>query len=290
MSDFSEMFAVPERDFNRGRYGRPKVLGLDGEETEYLRPSAVAKYAQGGSEGLRRWEVARTARSVAARPLLARRVRDAMADGDVVRMIEQASDNAASEAGTRFHDAIHHGTLDADLKDVVGIRAAALARVGLVEVPELRERLVVSDAYGLAGRWDGVVRCPEGLEVDFQDIPSRMVPGTTYPLTVDLSNRLVVLDDKTGKNAVRWTQSGHPRGAEAATMQLTAYANSHLYDVDTGVRTPVDCLTKAVGLIVHTDLVAHWTRLVWTFLDTRTLTACVDLARWKASLTAVGDE
>lgn len=290
MTDFSEMFAVPERDFTRGRYGRPMILGLDGAEVEYLRPSTVAKYASGGSEGLRRWEVARTARSVAARPLLARRIRDAMADSHVVRMVEQASDNAASEAGTAFHDAVHHGTLDVDLQDAVGIRAAVLARVGLTEVPELRERLVVSDTYGLAGRWDGVVRCPDGYEVEFSSIPSRQEPGRTYAATVDLSNRLVVLDDKTGNNAVRWTQSGQPRGAEAATMQLTAYANSSLYDVDTGVRTRVDGLTPVVGLIVHTDLVAHWTRLVWTLLDDRALTACVNLARWKTSLTAVGDE
>jgi hypothetical protein len=288
MTGFADVFETPPVDFNRGRYKRPLVMQLDGTEIEYLRPSQIGSHAK-DSEGLIRWSTRRAARATASATGWSRG-RIITEDDPVVldQLINDAIRQAATEPdaadrGTSFHDAVQAGT-SADRTERAGLdsRSRVLASAGLVEVPEYRERLVVSDRFRTAGRWDGLVMCPEGLEVEFRS-------RHCSPIVWDLSNRLVVMDDKTGRNACKFGKRGGVSGGEQTAMQLTAYANSDLYDPATGVRTRVEGLSKVVGLIVHTDLDTHHTRLVWTLLNGSALEACCTLANWKPSLTIGGD-
>jgi len=258
-------------------------MQLDGTEAEYLRPSQIGSHAK-DSEGLIRWSTRRAARAAA---LAAGWLRMRIATEDDPSVLDQLINDAirqtatepdAADRGTWFHDAVQAGH-STDRTEQAGLnsRSRVLASAGLVEVPEYRERLVVSDSFRTAGRWDGVVRCPEGFEVDF---------GT---VVVNLSEALVVMDDKTGRNACKFGKRGGVSGGEQTTVQLTAYANSDLYDPATGVRTMVEDLSTAVGLIVHTDLDTGRTRLVWALLDRAALAACCTLAGRKPSLTIGGD-
>lgn len=271
VSTFDEVFSTEPGDFERGRYRRPLILQPDDSKAEYLSPSTVAKYA-GTDEGLVRWRVAQAARTVARDRSAAAQIRGALVDSDVHRVLAGAVHDAAA-AGTAFHSALETRDVPNDLADAVTNRDAALAAAGLVELPEYRERKVVDDDLRLAGTWDGIVRCPDPYRVEFPD-------GQEF----DLSGRLVVLDDKTGRNALHWTQSGQPRGGNATAVQLTAYAHSRLYDVRTGVRTRLDALTPLVGLIVHTDLATAHTRLAWVRTDVRALRCCRYLAEWKPEM------
>jgi hypothetical protein len=280
VTGFADVFAVPTPDFTRGRYGRPRIPQLDGTVVEYLRPSVIGSYVV-DSEGLRRWDVNRTARAVAAAAWNVRHRIHTASESAIGGLVENAlrtEEESPAERGTAWHTAVETGTPGRDgHAECLEKRAQLLADTQLYDVPEFRERLVVDDLRQTAGRWDGLVRCPEGFEV---------VLGTR---AYDLSRALVVADDKTGRSGLRWGKRGGVSGGEKTSVQLTAYSRSTLYDPVSHVRTPVPGLSQDVGLIIHTDLPARRVRLVWVELNEARLISCLILARSKTNLMIEGD-
>lgn len=283
MTGFADVFDVPTVDFHRGRYKRPLVMQLDGTEAEYLRPSQIGSHAK-DSEGLIRWSTRRAARAAA---LAAGWLRMRIAtedDGSVLDQLindairQAATEPDAADRGTAWHTAVETARQrrSGDAERLAN-RARVLADAGLVELPEYRERLVVDDLRQTAGRWDGLVLCPRGFEVDLGG------------KVVNLSGALVVADDKTGRSQLRWGKRGGVSGGESTSVQLTAYSRSVLYDPGTHVRTRVPGISQDAGLIIHTDLDARRTRLVWVELSEARLISCLVLARSRTNLVVGGD-
>ena len=218
-------------EFSRDRWGRPLITPADGgKPIAYTRFSSLGQVLE-DRFGLEKWKLRTSGRGLALRQDLFAQVA-ACPDDDTKRLdalMEQALEAGGGSVGANMGTALHEFTqrLDQGEIDVADIpepwRADVQAYVdtikahGLTIVTDLIEVTLVNDQLQLAGTADRFYRTREG--------------------------NLICADLKTGKAI-----GANPL---AYMVQLTAYAHSELYDIETGQRTPIGDVDLETGLIIH---------------------------------------
>lgn len=219
----------------RDRYGRPLIIPEDGgKAVPYTRVSKLAK-ALDDLDQLMKWKQRKTAEGLIRRPDLLTRVAGALANGDAdtdwptkkdlndicAQAIEAAGASKGSSAGTGFHaltEAIDRGEepLFVPPGDADRLNAYRAATEGYTALSA--EVFVVNDELRAAGSFDRLWLCPDG--------------------------KVRVGDLKTGKS-----EKDYPL---ATTIQIAIYANSKVYDPETGARDLVHPeLDLTTGLLIH---------------------------------------
>ena len=215
-------------DFPRDRWGRPLIIpAAGGNPRPYSRASSYASPLN-NRNGLEKWMKRCIAHGVVEQPELVDLARDAVQDNQafdsvVDKMFIAGGGDAAAKLGTAIHDAIaqlNNGTLTLDeVSEQFKIHAQhwqdGLRRHGFEVLPEYVECHLVCDAFEVAGSADNILR--------------RLSDGA-----------LVIADLKTGKSI-----SSQPIDY---AVQMFMYANSDLYDVHTGERTPLNIDTTTAYL------------------------------------------
>lgn len=218
-------------DFNRDRWGRPLIIPAEGGK-----PVAYSRFSSHGQcledkFALEKWKLRTAARGFVNRADLFAQVAACPIDDTkrIDQLVGQALEAGGSSVGAGLGTALHefaeridlgHITID-DVPAPWGHDIAAyLSEISahrLTVMPDLIECRLVNDELRLAGTADRFYRRPDG--------------------------RLVCADLKTGKAI------GH--NPLAYVVQLAAYANSVLYDIETGTRTPIGDIDLTTGLIIH---------------------------------------
>lgn len=221
-------------DFERDRWGRPLIVGLDGKVRPYVRASAAAKTVE-DTYNLEMWARRNVVFGMARDASLAARVLAVGGDPStwtpderkaVNKIHEDAAAVALAHKAADIGTAVHRLTEMADrgLQPVTGPYEAdvnayvdALIGAGLSTVPAYVECRLVCDTLAMAGTADRLLRRADGS--------------------------WVVGDIKTGSSV--------DYGALGWAAQLAAYAHGSLYDVATGARVETPPLDRTVGIIIH---------------------------------------
>lgn len=211
----------------RDRWGKPLITPPGGSRpVAYDRVSSYGD-ALDDKTGLERWKRRETIKGLIARPDLLLQA-SASADNKYVldRIAEEALEAAGGSAAANTGTALHGLTEILD-------RGQPL--------PPFPEKYAADlDAYQVAtARFDHAyieqfVVCDE---LQAAGTPDRL----SYEANLIGDHRLVVCDVKTNKDN---------RYLDKYAVQLAIYAHSDLYDVDTGMRTPID-LDQEVAYIFH---------------------------------------
>lgn len=218
-------------DFNRDRWQRPLITPPDGGK-----PIPYDRFSSHGQRledrfNLEAWKLRTAAIGIAQRPDLYAQVAACPADDKkrLDMLLKQALEAGGSTIGAGLGTALHEFTQRVDdgsitVDDVpspwnldIAAYRAALDEYGLTIIPELIECTLVNDELRLAGTADRFYR--------------------------DTDGKILLADIKTGKSI-----GDNPL---AYIVQAAAYANSVLYNVETGERTPIDGLVTDVALLVH---------------------------------------
>jgi hypothetical protein len=242
--------------FSRDRNGNPRVINPDtGKETVYKRPSHYCDGIEDKS-GLEKWKMARVVEGAVTAPHLLP-TRDDLVDNP--RLCHALADDlfkagggtSAADAGTEAHHWLEQ--LDKELITVDDmpehLRPLAVnwrdlcARHGLRVRPDLVERTMVCDELKAAGTVDNIVE--------------RVSDGALF-----------VVDKKTGRQI-----SQRPLNYMA---QAAIYAQSVLYDPQTGERTPLD-INQDVAYLAHLPISGDSCALIP--IDLRTAREIVDIGR-----------
>lgn len=212
-----------------------------GEAVAYTRMSTIAKKLS-DSRSLEQWGKRNVAYGMSLRPDLiakAAAVGQAALEGDrrakldlndVVKDAEAAaSSNRAANMGTAAHAFTEMLDEGRDVSNAPESLRPLLDRYGravqMAQIrPVLSELFVVIDELQVAGTFDRGWLLPSGL-----------VPGSP----------LLIGDLKTGASA--------PDYAHEIAMQVAGYAHGHLYDVETGQRSPLGA-NLDLGLLIHSPL------------------------------------
>lgn len=219
----------------RDRWGRPLIKQLDGSKAKaYQRVTTFIK-AMDDTTGLSLWQQRMVARGLAARPDLLLSIQ-AHGDDDkeLNRLCKEAMEAAASSAAATRGTALHRITERLDRGEPFDVPATVKAdvdayRAATAGIEWLHiERMVVHDDYQLAGT------------------PDRIGVVDGIPTVCDL---------KTGS---LW--------ASSCAMQMAVYANSVLYDVQTGERSPLK-VDSTRALVIHLPAGSGTCELVWVDLE-----------------------
>lgn len=224
----------PPTDFDRDRWGRPLITGLDGKVRPYVRASAAAKTIE-DTYNLEMWARRNVAFGMARDASLAARVLAVGGDPSTWTLEERKAVNKihedaaavalahkAADIGTAVHRLTEMadrgeqpvaGPYEADLTAYVN----ALIEAGLSTVPAYVECRLVCDTLAMAGTADRLLQRADGT--------------------------WVVGDIKTGSSV--------DYGALGWAAQLAAYAHSALYDVASGARLETPPLDRTLGIIIH---------------------------------------
>lgn len=247
-----------ERSGKDRNSGKPKTWWYSKDATAYSRMSGIAKPLD-TKANLVDWAAAQAAVGVMLDPgarseivtLINEYDGDPWNNGDdgtfksgksrLKEAVEQARTTAGSKtaasAGTEFHkiaELHNQGKTPRIVQDhLVDLFEHYKQRVAPLEF--LRQELfVVQDELQLAGSVDYLVRLPDG--------------------------RVVVADLKTGKWDFKYPMS--------VTTQIAGYANSVMYDQETGVRTPLHPdLDTSTGLLVHFPIMTSKPKVRFYELD-----------------------
>ena len=237
-----ELLTLPTR---RDRWGRYVVLPPGGSQpVGYTRATTIAKTLD-DQQALIEWKARMVAIGIGARPDLAARA--AVVDKEDRKALNALAEDAATAGGAtirRDQGTAMHAAFEASWHDLTAVPAmfaaeakavhGALSAAGLSVVEGMAERMVVNDAYKVAGTFDLV-----------------LTDGTD----------LYVADVKTGSSLM---------GALSFAIQLTLYATAdNLYvqgaaaDGSEDVREPMPDLSKSAGVILHiqpgsTTCDLHW--------------------------------
>ena len=218
-------------EVSRDRWGRPLITPADGgTPVAYTRFSSLGQVLE-DRFGLEKWKIRTSGRGLALRQDLFAQVA-ACPDDDTKRLdglMEQALEAGGGSVGANMGTALHEFTQRLDLGEITvddipePWRADVQAYVdtikahGLTIVTDLIEVTLVNDELQLAGTADRFYRTRQG--------------------------NLICADLKTGKAI-----GANPL---AYMVQLTAYAHSELYNIDSGQRTPIGDVDLETGLIIH---------------------------------------
>lgn len=173
---------------------------------------------------------------------------------------EYAGADDKADKGTFLHalsemaDRHEELPLDVDPQDWLDIQSYVTITHPLLHIVHM-EKLVVNDHYKVAGTPDRV---------------SSVLPGVTLRAPngyIFQPDELIITDLKTGR-----TDYGQLKMA----MQLSIYANSDLYVLSDGSRSPLEGINRDWGLIMHTPAGKGVTTLYWA--DLRMGWAAVELA------------
>jgi hypothetical protein len=223
----------------RDRWGRPKIVGLDGKKVGYTRVTTFIDCLE-DKTNLTNWKCRQVLKGAitgtpAERTALAKKVLAAHAtedkkalDGFVEDCLTRARSSDKAEEGTATHtltEIIDGGKELPDGLDPATLRDLAAYRKATAGLTSLDiETFVVNDLYLTAGTFDRLYR---------------VEPGFGWPDW--LVGKVVIGDLKTGRVDY---------GLRKMAMQLGIYANSHRYDTVTFGRTDLGA-DPAIGLIVH---------------------------------------
>jgi hypothetical protein len=206
----------PKRD----NFGRPLIIPPGGGEPVAYRRCTTFIDVLADRSALERWKQRKTAIGLAARKDLLLRVQTSKNDNKTLdKVCEWALQAAGSDSSANIGTAIHELTEQIDRGETPEIPEAFapdikayLQAMKAFEVRDI-EVFVVNDDLRVAGTFDRIV-----LELE--------------PLVADLKTGSITFD--AGKIA----------------MQLAVYANSQVYNIETGERAPLDA-SKARGLVIH---------------------------------------
>lgn len=249
MSIIDELVKDPIR---RDRWGRYLVKNpTTGKVEGYTRATTIAKTLDDGG-GLLNWRSRMCALGLSKRPDLVALV--AGTDDNDRRALDEICERAAEAGGSTIrrdlgialHAALEASWADVDAapehfaKDVVAVHEA-LAAAGLAVLPSLAERVVVNDAYKVAGTFDLVL--------------------------TDANGEFYVADIKTGSSIVY--------GALGFAIQLALYATANnLYvqgaakDGSEDLREEMPALNQNHGVILHVEPYSAKCELHWIDLAT----------------------
>jgi|GEM_PF-1793234 len=250
-----ELLATKTR---RDRWGRYVVLPVGGTKpVGYTRATTIAKTLD-DQNALIEWKARMVVLGVGARPDLAARA--AVIDKDDRKALQKLAEDAAEAGGStirRDQGTAIHAALEAGWHDLAAVPAMfateakavhdALKAAGLSVVENMAERMVVNDAYAIAGTFDLVLT--DGVE--------------NY-----------VADVKTGSSLL---------GALGFAIQLYIYASAdNLYrqgaadDGSQDVRDTMPALSRERGVVIHVEPGATTCDLHW--LDLNVGREALDLA------------
>ncbi len=205
---------------NRDHWGRPLVIPPEGGKPVAYRRCTTFIDVLGDRSNLERWKQRQTALGLSKRPDLMMRVQAKPSNKDLDRICEDSLKAAGSDASANIGTAIHALT---ELID----------RGQTPEIPPQAEKDI--QAYIAAVK-------PMKMEaIEVFVVHDRLKVGGTFDRIVRYEDKLYVADLKTG--------SIDYDGAKIA-MQLAVYANSQIYDVETGKRTRLE-VDLHRGLVIH---------------------------------------
>lgn len=210
---------------NRDHFGRPLIIPPDGGKPVPYRRCTTFIDVLGDRSNLERWKQRQTAVGLSLRSDLLLRVATSKKDNKALdKLCEDALKAAGSESSANIGTAIHSLTEQIDrgetpeipeawAKDIQAyIQATKHLTMSAIEV------FVVNDDLKVGGTFDRIVCDTTG--------------ASPVPMVADLKTGSIAFD--AGKIA----------------MQLAVYANSHVYNIETGERTPLDA-SQERGLVVH---------------------------------------
>ena len=250
-----ELLALPTR---RDRWGRYVVLPPGGSKpVGYTRATTIAKTLD-DQQALIEWKARMVAIGIGARPDLAARA--AMVDKDDRKALNVLADDAATAGGAtirRDQGTAMHAAFEKSWHDLSAVPAMfateakavhdALEAAGLSVVEDMAERMVVNDAYQVAG---------------------------TFDLVLSDGEQLYVADVKTGSSLM---------GALSFAIQLTLYATAdNLYvqgaaaDGSEDVREAMPNLSRSAGVVLHIQPGSAVCDLHW--IDLKAGAEALDLA------------
>jgi hypothetical protein len=218
----------------RDRYGRPLVIPpAGGKPIPYTRCTTFVGVLEDTSN-LTKWKQRMTAIGLTLRPDLALAVAAHRADKSKLNKIvdeamEAAASSAAATTGTALHsltEQIDRGINPGSIPAAYGPDLDAYEFATAPLMPLHIEQFVVHDGLQVAGTPDRVV---------------------------EYKDALYIADLKTG--SIEW-------GMGKIAMQLAVYANSQLYDVETGERASLNVDTRR-ALVIHLPAGQGRCDLVW---------------------------
>jgi hypothetical protein len=233
---------IPER-VERDQWGRPLILQPDGSKVAYTRASTLAGYLE-NKKGLHTWDMRRVALGVgldedlaamaaSVQPLTGDKRKDANSNETLDEVIERARDRAGEHAGRDWGTAVHGFTEP--------------GQEGNPYVPK-RMQDDVNSYWSMMNRAN--IRCVAS-EV-FVVCDQLRVAGSFDDLYYSYAFGLTLGDKKTGKARIH-----------SHLIQLAVYANSEVYDIDTGERRPLQSLVADPALAKYpiNPKVAFWVHI-----------------------------
>jgi len=205
-------------DFNRDRWGRPLVIPTGGGK-----PIAYTRFSSHGQVledrfGLEKWKIRTSALGLVNRQDLFAQLASIPAD-DSKRLddvLAQALEAGGGSVGANMGTALHEFTQRYDLGEIT-----------LADIPDPWRADV--EAYARTVAEHGLKIRRDLIEVTLVNDDLQLA-GTADRFFVDQAGRLICADLKTGKAI-----GANPLGY---IVQLAAYANSVLYNIESGDRTP----------------------------------------------------
>jgi hypothetical protein len=225
-----------------GRYLLPPLRG--GKDKGWTRATTFAKSIS-DTYVLSQWGARMAIKGLASRPdLYALTASTPVDDRDKLNGIvetckEVAGAKVSASLGTALHsfteaadrgEKVPSGPWDPELKAYRELVSAA----GLLFYPELIERIVVVERYGVAGTFDRIARLTRPMSVRLPGGVGTLLPAGAW----------VVVDLKTGRDLTY--------GMNEIAIQLAMYANADaMWDARTGEYEPIPEVDRGVALVIH---------------------------------------
>lgn len=225
-------------EVRRDRFGRPYIIPPGGgKEKAYTRCTTYVGVLE-DMFNLQKWQMRQVAIGLSGRKDLLLAVaahsdNNAQLDELCKRAMEAANAHSARDTGTALHrlcERYDEGTLD-------------LARVPEEYRRDVEEYARVTDGW-------------EHLHIEEMMVRDDLQVAGTPDRIVRIGGRAYIADIKTG--SIEW-------GQLKISMQLAMYANSELYAIDSGQRTPLD-IKRDKGIVIHLpagkgEATLHWVDL-----------------------------
>jgi hypothetical protein len=218
-------------DPRRDRYGRYLLpTGPDGKDVPYTRVTTFAASVD-DRWNLEQWKQRMVATGLVNRPdLFAQAAANLAEKQKLNRICEEAVEAAKGSAGANLGSALHSFTEQIDLgmqpvipepwdADIAAYQRTLQAN-GVRVIPEFVERIILNNAFGVAGTFDRLVH----------------IDGWPHPVIADL---------KTGN-------LDHASAFGAIAIQLALYASAdQMYDPATDALEPMPQVDRRHALVIH---------------------------------------